>query len=356
MKKIKLKNIVSLLIVISILFLNSFSLIASAYGADIDDWDYCAVYIRNVSNGKYITVPNGKVANSKQVALYDATETVSQEWGISRLSNGYYSINSQIDSHYVLALENGKDSNNANIVLKYLSDPSTIPVEAQFDIWSFTDEVCAFVMSVTSINNRTFRPIDCKNKGTANGTQLVQCDLDVGIDGMASQFWVFESLSRSVSLNNWNLVDIGGHCDWDCSSQYGAMVRKAANAWNNYIGDTVFRPDAWNIIQDIKITDLDMDPTGGSSLGRTYSKSITANGKYASSIYFYKQEMDKLDSDLQREHTVMHEMGHALGLGHNRTSTVPDKLGNIMQQGALPYSTYIGLDDIASVKEACANF
>lgn len=43
-------------------------------------------------------------------------------------------------------------------------------------------------------------------------------------------------------------------------------------------------------------------------------------------------------------------------MGHNRAKDAEEKLGNIMQQGALPYSTFIGLDDKASVQEAYADF
>ncbi len=52
----------------------------------------------------------------------------------------------------------------------------------------------------------------------------------------------------------------------------------------------------------------------------------------------------------------MHELGHALGLDENRLSTSNNKLGNVMQQGTLPYGIFISLDDRASVEQAYAGF
>lgn len=352
----KIRSTVSLVVVISIIFFNSFSLIASGYGADIDDWQYASVYIRNVASGKYMTVPSGTVANGKEIKIYEATESISQQWGVYELSNGNYCIRSEIDYNYVLSIENTTNSNGSKIVLKYLSDGASVPMSAQFWMLSVAEYQCAYLISCLSIENSTLRAIDCENNGSADGTKLVQYDVEDTIEEGVSQLWSFESGARSIEHNSWNLVDSGEHCDWDSSSQYTSMVRKAADAWNDYIGAEVFRDDAWNIVQDVKIKDLETDPTGEGAFARTYSSDILNNGTYANSIYFYTNEMSALQSNLQRQKVVMHELGHALGLGHNRTAGSSNKLGNIMQQGELPYSTFISLDDRASVEEAYSDF
>ena len=352
---IKVRAITPLVLLISLLCLNSFSLVASSYGADIDDWDGVSAYIRNVGCGKYLTVPDGTVSDGKEIKIYDAVEDVSQQWSICKLNNGRYYIYSDINSNYFLSVEN--DMNGAKIVLKYLEPGDNIPEEAQFYMMSDSDYQCAYLVSQISVANINIRGLDCKNDATTNGTNVVLNDVVEDFNDAVSQMWVFESLDRSIELNSWDLVDIGGHCDWSCSANsYMDMVERATEAWNDYIGDEVFRVDTFLRVKDIEINNTETDPTGKGALARTYSSNRTINGDYASTIYFFDDSMDLLESDLQRQKTVMHELGHALGLDDNRESTSNDKLGNIMQQGALPYSTFISLDDKASVKEAYNGF
>ena len=357
--KIKMQSIISLVIVISILFLNSFSLVASAYGSDIDDGDCARVYIRNIGSGKYMTVPDGTVSNGKEIKIYEATESKSQQWDVYNLGNGYYCIRSAIDDNYVLSVEDGNDISGAKIVLKYLSDGASIPTSAKFYGYKIDDFQCAFLASGVSLTNGAPRVIDCKNDKQSDGTNLVQYDMTVVIEDCVSQLWSFESYDRSIKLQSWNLVDTGGHCDWDCDTDtYASMVRKAANAWNDYIGDEVFRPDAWNIVQDVTIKELEKDLENKGYYAATYNNDIFENGLQANSIEIYTNAMNELESDLQRQKVVMHEFGHALGLAHNRTKdhAASEKLANIMQQGQLPYSTFISLDDRASAQDAYENF
>lgn len=353
--KRKIKSIISLVIVISILYLNSFSLIASAYGGtlDLDGWDSISVYIRNVGNGKYITEPNGDLFNGKEVVLEEGAEIISQRWCVYDCGDGYYSFHSAWDEHYVLSIAGGGNVIGARIVLMYVSNVFNVPKNAQFRLVNEEDQCITYLQSKLSVEDSTRNVISYQSSTNRLNNENAN-DL---YEPAVHQLWAFEDIERNIEPNSWDLVDIGGHCDWKCSSNtYMDMVERATVAWNDYIGDEVFRVDTILRIRDVEINDMDTDPTGKGSLARTHSSNYTANKEYASTIYFFKNSMDLLKSDLQRQKTVMHELGHALGLNENRESQSDDKLGNIMQQGGLPYGTFISLDDKASVEQAYAGF
>ena len=361
MKKEEYKRVIrktSLIMTIFILFINSFSIVACAYGATLDfaGWDSISVCIRNVGNGKYISLSSETLSNGLELEMKEATGTNAQHWRVREhvldSDTTCYSFHVATNENYVIAVEDGNDINGARIVLKYISNINSVPENALFWNFSYMPMQVSFLYSLRSINNGNVRAITSET-GT---NQITSCDIKSGIDNSIVQCWAFEDISRSIQIDTWDLVDIGKKCDWDCDSKYSSMVTKATNAWNNYIGNIVFRPDAWNVVQDVKIRDLDTDPTGNGVLGRTYANNILDNGVYASSIYFYIDKMEELQSDLQRQKVVMHELGHALGLDENREITSEDRLGNVMQQGQLPYSTYISLDDRASVEQAYADF
>lgn len=347
-------------LIILMLLVNYLSFVACAFGATIDlqEWDTISICIRNAGNGKYISLSSETLTNGLELEMQEAIDSDAQWWGVREhvLDSGikYYSFHASSNENYVIAVEDGNDINGAKIVLKYISNINNIPENALFWNFSYIPMQVSFLYNLKSLNSGYTRAITCET-GT---DQITSCDVKSGIDNSIVQCWVFEDVNRSIQVNSWSLVDIGKHCDWDCDSKYSSMVTKATSAWNNYIGEEVFRPDAWNRIQDVKIKDVSTDPTGKGALAVTYANNLEVNGLNASSIQFFEDTMDSLQSDLQRQKVVMHELGHALGLAHNRTinDVASERLGNIMQQGELPYGTFIGLDDKASVQEAYENF
>ncbi|MFZ3102441.1 MAG: matrixin family metalloprotease [Desulfitobacteriaceae bacterium] len=110
----------------------------------------------------------------------------------------------------------------------------------------------------------------------------------------------------AVSLQGWDLVDSGKHCDWDGTSAYLTPITNGASTWNAYKSG-VIRKDTIFTLQDVAISD--------------YYEVSTTCGETGSSgyIYFNTYQMQNFSAD-QRKSVAMHELGHCLGLGHN-TST-----------------------------------
>ncbi len=356
--KIKAKYIISCFMIAVILFANSVTFISFAYGANLGIYSdsSCMVYIRNVNSGKYIDVQGGTVANGKEIQLYEGMSSAAQRWNICLEERNYYSIRSAVDQRYCLSVKGDKDVNGAKIVLKYVAKGSTVPDSAKFLIFDYPSYGCALIINKLNmtIGGNELRVLDAQQAGTANGTKLLHYTARDSIDAAAHQLWVFECDERFPNDDQgWDLVDLTGHCDWDGSSKYMSMVSKAANAWNNYIGDEVLRPDAWNRTQDVYIKDINTDPKNLGAIARTYSATYHEgfNFSRAATIELYLDQMESFESNLQRQKVVTHELGHALGM----YEFLP-YFGNVMCQGSFAYGTSIGLDDKAQFSKVYAKY
>lgn len=112
----------------------------------------------------------------------------------------------------------------------------------------------------------------------------------------------------SYKLLSWNLVDSGKHLDWDGSTKFMTEWYNSVNTWNAY-KKGVIRVDRWNTLEDVKIMDKKLKD--GSVLAETYP---------AGKIVFYIDAMERL-SFVKRQSAATHEIGHALGLDHNKNSS-----------------------------------
>lgn len=128
------------------------------------------------------------------------------------------------------------------------------------------------------------------------------------------------------TLTGWNLVDSSHHIDYRSFSRYGSELNAAAGVWNRFYNEYTGRG---NIIRssnsgiDVIIVDSYICRDNLNATACTYS-----NGK----IELYTSHLDSY-TYTQRQATIEHELGHALGLGH---PVAADK--QIMLQGRKNYT------------------
>ena len=126
---------------------------------------------------------------------------------------------------------------------------------------------------------------------------------------LSSGVWLY-----TTSLSTYDLVDGGKHLDWGGKSKYSTYIPKAAAKWNGYKSG-IIRKDTVSTECDVTFSDY-------------YEKSDTMGVTSSSgTIRFNKYLMDNANAN-EKLNVVMHEFGHALGLGHNDKSDVMYKKCN----------------------------
>ena len=139
-------------------------------------------------------------------------------------------------------------------------------------------------------------------------------------------------------------VDSGGHCDYDARyTMFATQVATATSRWNAH--RSLFRPDSSSTALDLRIEDY-YDTT---DLIAGYTTFGTTAGKIRLNIAFL--ELDSSWTPNNKMHTIMHELGHALGLAdHNDGLST-----NVMKQGKLTNVTLTS-EDKASFNAAAARY
>jgi hypothetical protein len=131
--------------------------------------------------------------------------------------------------------------------------------------------------------------------------------------------FVFNTVS-AYNVLSWDLVDGGKHMDWKGSSKYLDEWNTSVGVWEDYKSG-VIRKDTFWTINDVTISDYSEETTV-----MAYTSS---SGKMCFNDYHFETM-----SSGQRQKTIMHEIGHALGLDHNNSD-----ITSIMCQGKRSQTT-----------------
>ncbi|ORX49600.1 hypothetical protein BCR36DRAFT_370624 [Piromyces finnis] len=138
-------------------------------------------YIKNTGSDKYLTVKDGKAANSQNVEV----NSVKQKWLITNMDDDTITILSEL-GNYMLDVNGGSDKNGANIHIydAYSGDPQKFILSE-----TYQSNVYTIGTKVTYGE----KVLDVENEGKSDGSNV--CQWENG--ERSNQTWVFEFISGS---------------------------------------------------------------------------------------------------------------------------------------------------------------
>ena len=249
-------------------------------------------YIKNVRSGKYLTADSnkniyqGSLANNENQRFYMNSETINKV--------KYYSIVSDMDSNYRLDIDNAVDANFQNV--KLFTQNSSYPSAQRFKLLKLSNYRYQIMPQLSST-----RVLDVENASTASGANVQLYTKRSSNDSLVNaQLWEFEP--ATTSLLSWRLVR-DKHLDWYAkNSSYADKIEDAAAVWNSY-KSKVIRKD--NLLRTREVTIVDATNLGGAVGVTNVNGTISLNTKIMKNY-----------TDSQIKNVIVHELGHALGMGH----------------------------------------
>jgi hypothetical protein len=264
-------------------------------------------------------------------------------------------FHSKLNDNYVISATTGENAAGLR-----LSVYNTSSVTAQrFDIIHGAG-VARIVSHASYVNTGTWRSVQVKEGHVStpipSGTVLNQRIPYSTPDEKAHQYWVFEDSARL--LHPENAYDIAYTTRVNRSISGGGgyvnyinhLTSTASIPWTTLVSNAVQALDAKTPLNFFNYT-AGAGPTLPINEGvRIYGTTLLPPnewGKYYPSNGHIDVNITALadKSNLARQHTLTHELGHVIGLMHT-----PDR-GNILSSGPLNYGSSFGLDDIKAIAD-----
>lgn len=291
MKK-SLKFLFSIFLIV--LFISPISHAANIYDGKL-------YYIMNKNSRKYLTVnsngylvqkPLSNTENQRFMAV--KVETVN---GIK-----YFELVSDYDHNKNIDVDGALDSNFT--LIKIFRNTTDNPHAQRFQFIANSDGATYKIMPRLS-ETRVF---DVKDFSTLDNASIQLYTMrDEGTEYSTGQDWYLYYAKKSI--NTWNCVDSSKHLDWVVDSKYSSLVPTAAAVWNGYKSG-VIRESTSNAQTDIMIYDVTRSDNNAAT---TYSSGL---------MELNTTHMDGYTNNA-RLNVIIHELGHALGMGHlNRSDNV----------------------------------
>jgi len=136
-------------------------------------------YIMNTGSEKYLTVKDGKAANSQNVEV----NSKKQKWLLTNVGDGVVTLTSEL-GNYMLDVNGGNEDNGVNIQIydAYAGDPQKFIIEETYE-----DNVYSIGTKITS----GYKVLDVEKEGKTDGSNV--CQWENG--GRSNQTWKFEFIS-----------------------------------------------------------------------------------------------------------------------------------------------------------------